>query len=176
MIFMVIFTFAIVRGASVVTGNFPYGGAAFFSHAMGRLMNPLGVAANEWIETFALLAHIAVALIFLLIVLHSKHLHIFLAPINVTFKRLPDGLGPLLPVESDGKPVDFENPPDDAEFGRGKIEDFTWKGMLDFATLPRVRALPVAMFGLEHRQAAIPQARHHGPARPLDGQGALPLG
>ena len=134
MIFMVIFTFAIVRGASVVTGNFPYGGAAFFSHAMGRLMNPLGVAANEWIETFALLAHIAVALIFLLIVLHSKHLHIFLAPINVTFKRLPDGLGPLLPVESDGKPVDFENPPDDAEFGRGKIEDFTWKGMLDFAT------------------------------------------
>ena len=37
-------------------------------------------------------------------------------------------------MESDGKPIDFENPPDDAEFGRGKIEDFTWKGMLDFAT------------------------------------------
>ncbi|EUA92567.1 4Fe-4S binding domain protein [Mycobacterium ulcerans str. Harvey] len=73
-------------------------------------------------------------LAFLIIVLHSKHLHIFLAPINVTFKRLPDGLGPLLPVEADGKPVDFENPPDDAIFGRGKIEDFTWKGMLDFAT------------------------------------------
>ncbi len=66
--------------------------------------------------------------------LHSKHLHIFLAPINVVFKRLPDGLGPLLPVEADGKPIDFENPPDDAAFGRGKIEDFTWKGMLDFAT------------------------------------------
>jgi len=67
-------------------------------------------------------------------VVASKHLHIFLAPINVTFKRLPDGLGPLLPVEADGKPIDFENPPDDAAFGRGKIEDFTWKGMLDFAT------------------------------------------
>ena len=78
--------------------------------------------------------HIGVMLSFLLIVLHSKHLHIFLAPINVTFKRLPDGLGPLLPVEADGKPIDFENPPDDAEFGRGKIEDFTWKAMLDFAT------------------------------------------
>ena len=73
-------------------------------------------------------------LVFLLIVLHSKHLHIFLAPINVTFKRLPDGLGPLLPVESDGEPIDFEDPAEDAEFGRGKIEDFTWKGMLDFAT------------------------------------------
>src|SRR6202000_2867580 len=134
MIFMVIFSFAIFRGASANTGTLPYGNGAFFSHAMGALMHPLGTAANEWIETFALLAHIAVALIFLLIVLHSKHLHIFLAPINVTFKRLPDGLGPLLPIEANGKPIDFENPPDDANFGRGKIEDFTWKGNLDFAT------------------------------------------
>jgi Fe-S oxidoreductase len=134
MIFMVIFSYSIFRGAAVNTGNFPYGRGAFFSHAMGALMHPLGVTANEWIETIALLAHIAVGLIFLVIVLHSKHLHIFLAPINVTFKRLPDGLGPLLPVEADGKPIDFENPPDDAAFGRGKIEDFTWKGMLDFAT------------------------------------------
>src|SRR6201996_6423021 len=134
MIFMVIFSFAIFRGASANTGTLPYGNGAFFSHAMGALMHPLGAAANEWIETFALLAHIAVALIFLLIVLHSKHLHIFLAPINVPFKRLPDGLGPLLPIEANGKPIDFENPPDDATFGRGKIEDFTWKGNLDFAT------------------------------------------
>ena len=134
MIFLVIFSFSIFRGAAVNTGNFPYGWGAFFSHGMGVLMHPLGTTANEWIETFALLAHIAVALIFLLIVLHSKHLHIFLAPINVTFKRLPDGLGPLLPMEADGKPIDFENPPDDAIFGRGKIEDFTWKGNLDFAT------------------------------------------
>src|ERR1700735_1606761 len=134
MIFMVIVSFAIFRGASANTGTLPYGNGAFFSHAMGALMHPLGATANEWIETFALLAHIAVALIFLLIVLHSKHLHIFLAPINVTFKRLPDGLGPLRPIEADAKPVDFENPPDDATFGRGKIEDFTWKGNLDFAT------------------------------------------
>ena len=134
MISLVIVSYAIFRGAAVNTGNFPYGGGAFFSHAMGTLMHPLGVTANEWIETIALLAHIGVALAFLLVVLHSKHLHIFLAPINVTFKRLPNGLGPLLPIEADGKPIDFENPPDDATFGRGKIEDFTWKGNLDFAT------------------------------------------
>ena len=90
MIFLVIFSFSIFRGAAVNTGNFPYGWGAFFSHGMGVLMHPLGTTANEWIETFALLAHIAVALIFLVIVLHSKHLHIFLAPINVTFKRLPE--------------------------------------------------------------------------------------
>lgn len=134
MIFLVIFSYSIFRGAAVNTGNFPYGWGAFFSHGMGVLMHPLGTTANEWIETVALLVHIAVALIFLLIVLHSKHLHIFLAPINVTLKRLPDGLGPLLPIEADGKQIDFEDPPEDASFGRGKIEDFSWKAYLDFAT------------------------------------------
>ena len=37
----------------------------------------------------------------------------------------------------DGKPIDFENLDEldeDTTFGRGKVEDFTWKGMLDFAT------------------------------------------
>ena len=134
MIFLVIFTFAFFRGAAVNTGNFPYGWGAFFSHGMSLLLKPLGLTANEWIETGALLAHIAVALIFLLIVLHSKHLHIFLAPVNITFKRLPNGLGPLLAVEHKGKPVDFEDPSEDDVLGRGKIEDFTWKGYLDFMT------------------------------------------
>uniref|UniRef100_UPI00118286D0 4Fe-4S dicluster domain-containing protein n=1 Tax=Mycobacterium tilburgii TaxID=44467 RepID=UPI00118286D0 len=134
MIFLVILSYAIFRGAAVNTGDFPYGHGAFFSHAMGALMQPLGPTVNEWVETLALLAHIAVALIFLLIVLHSKHLHIFLAPINVTFKRLPDGLGPLLPMESGGKPINFQDPGEDDVFGRGKIEDFTWKANLDFAT------------------------------------------
>ena len=134
MIFNVIWTYALVRGAAVNTGTLPYGNGAFFSQLMGWILHPLGTTANAWIETIALLLHIGVMLVFLLIVLHSKHLHIGLAPINVTFKRLPDGLGPLLPVESEGVPVDFEDPAEDAVLGRGKIEDFTWKGYLDFTT------------------------------------------
>src|SRR5271166_1730686 len=134
MIFNVIWTYVLVRGSAVNNGTLPYGKGAFLSQLFGAILKPLGHTGNEVLETVALLLHIGVMLSFLIIVLHSKHLHIFLAPINVTFKRLPDGLGPLLPVEADGKPIDFENPPDDAEFGRGKIEDFTWKGMLDFAT------------------------------------------
>ncbi|HZA12041.1 (Fe-S)-binding protein [Mycobacterium sp.] len=134
MIFNVIWTYALFRGSSANNGTLPYGGGAFFSHFMGWLLHPLGHTGNEVLETVALLLHIAVMLAFLLIVLHSKHLHIFLAPVNVTFKRLPDGLGPLLPMESGGKPINFEDPGEDDVFGRGKIEDFTWKGMLDFAT------------------------------------------
>ncbi|OBG64435.1 (Fe-S)-binding protein [Mycobacterium sp. E735] len=134
MIFNVIWTYVLVRGSAVNNGTLPYGKGAFLSQLFGAILRPLGQPANEIIETTALLLHIAVMLAFLIIVLHSKHMHIFTAPINVIFKRLPNGLGPLLPLEHDGKPIDFENPPDDAEFGRGKIEDFSWKAMLDFAT------------------------------------------
>jgi Fe-S oxidoreductase len=134
MIFNVIWTYALFRGAAVATGNLPYGWGAFFSHGIGSALAPLGHTANEIIETVALMLHIGVMLVFLLIVLHSKHLHIGLAPINVTFKRLPDALGPLLPMESGGELIDFEDPAEDAVFGRGKIEDFTWKGYLDFTT------------------------------------------
>lgn len=134
MILNVVWTFLLLRGAAANTGTLPYGKGAYLSHLMGRLMAPLGLTVNEILETTALLLHVAVALGFLLIVLNSKHLHIFLAPINVTFKRLPNALGPLLPIEYQGEPLDFDNPPEDAVFGRGKIDDFTWKGMLDFAT------------------------------------------
>lgn len=136
MIFLVILTYAIFRGAAVnVLGeHFPYQNGAFFSDGMAALLAPLGHTANVWIETIALMGHIGVMLVFLLIVLHSKHLHIGLAPINVTFKRLPDGLGPLLPMEYQGENIDFDDPAEDAVFGRGKIEDFTWKGNLDFST------------------------------------------
>jgi Fe-S oxidoreductase len=134
MIFNVIWTYALFRGAAVATGNLPYGWGAFFSHGIGALLEPLGHSVNEIIETVALMLHIGVMLVFLLIVLHSKHLHIGLAPINVTFKRLPDALGPLLPMESGGQLIDFEDPAEDAVFGRGKIEDFTWKGYLDLTT------------------------------------------
>ncbi|MGH3899869.1 MAG: (Fe-S)-binding protein [Pseudonocardiaceae bacterium] len=134
MIFNVIATMFLFRGTAVNTGTFPYAEGAFASEAAGALLAPLGAGANEVLETVGLLLHIGVMLGFLIIVLYSKHLHIFVAPINVSAKRMPTALGPLLPMESGGKEIDFEDPGEDDVFGRGKIEDFTWKGMLDFAT------------------------------------------
>ncbi|MCW2904590.1 MAG: protein of unknown function cysteine-rich region domain protein, partial [Streptosporangiaceae bacterium] len=135
MIFNVVWTMFLFRGAGVATGNFPYGNGAFASHAVGNVLKGLGHSTNEVIESVGLLLHIGVMLVFLIIVLNSKHLHIFLAPLNVMFKRHPDGLGAAQPMMSKGKPLDFEEAdPDEDTFGRGKIEDFTWKGFLDFAT------------------------------------------
>ncbi|MGH3794740.1 MAG: (Fe-S)-binding protein [Pseudonocardiaceae bacterium] len=134
MIFNVVWTLFLFRGTEVNTGTFPYRSGAFASHAAGALLAPLGDGANEVLGTVGLLLHIGVMLAFLIIVLYSKHLHIFVAPINVSAKRMPKALGPLLPMESGGKEIDFEDPGEDDIFGRGKVEDFTWKGMLDFAT------------------------------------------
>ena len=74
-------------------------------------------------------------LAFLVVVTYSKHLHIFLAPLNVMFSRRPDALGPLEPMRSGGKVLDFEEAdPDTDVFGIGKVEDLSWKGMLDLGT------------------------------------------
>jgi len=135
MIFLVILTMFLFRGSSVNSGNFPYGNAAYMSHLAGKALHPLGPDVNENLETGALLAHIAVMLIFLVIVVRSKHLHIFVAPLNVLFSRRPNALGPLEPMRSNGTVLNFEEAdPDNDVFGRSKIEDFTWKGLLDFGT------------------------------------------
>ncbi|HRA50080.1 (Fe-S)-binding protein [Actinotalea sp.] len=70
--------------------------------------------------------------------------HRFLAVVNVWARREVDGrpaLGPVPPVRAGGPGggavVDFEQVdalPDGARLGVGRIEDFTWKGLLDFST------------------------------------------
>ena len=134
MIFNVVWTLFFYRAVASAAGNLPYDSGAFASIGLGRLFTGLGPDALFAVETVGLLLHIGVMLAFLVIVAYSKHLHIFLAPLNVATKRLPKALGPLLPMESGGKPIDFEDPGEDDSLGRGKIEDFTWKGMLDMST------------------------------------------
>jgi Fe-S oxidoreductase len=72
--------------------------------------------------------------------------HRFLAFPNIWFKRHPGkdperglvtSLGALQPIRVAGEPLNFEeldDLPEDAALGVGKVEDFTWKGLLDFTT------------------------------------------
>ncbi|MGV9305696.1 (Fe-S)-binding protein [Nonomuraea sp. NPDC003727] len=128
MIFNIIWTLFLARGAAAANGNLPYDGGAFVSLALGEVL-----LASSLLEEIALLLHIGFMLVFLVIVVNSKHLHIFTAPLNVLFSRRPDGLGGAPELRVDGKPVDFEDEDLDPErLGRGKIGDTTWKGFLDF--------------------------------------------
>ncbi len=131
----IVISLFVYRGAQINTGVFPFDqGGAFVSEWVGSLLAPLGLTANEWIETAFILVSLGAVLATTMVVLYSKHMHIFLAPFNVGFSRRPNALGPLLPMYSGTERIDFEDPADDAIFGRGTIEDFTWKGYLDFAT------------------------------------------
>lgn len=66
--------------------------------------------------------------------------HRFTAWVNIWFKRESSGapaLGAVPPVMVDGSPLDFnelEDLDEDASLGVGKVEDFTWKGLLDFTS------------------------------------------
>src|SRR6202023_77186 len=136
MIAAVIITLLIYRGAQQNTGVFPYPRSwAFASWVVAQILHPLGSGVNSVLEVVFILAQIAVVMAFAVIVVYSKHLHIALAPVNVLFSRRPNALGALEPMRSNGKVLDFEEAdPDTDVFGLGKIEDFTWKGLLDMAT------------------------------------------
>jgi Fe-S oxidoreductase len=136
MITLVIITLLLYRGAQQDTGVFPYPHAwAFASWALGKALSPLGYGVNSVLEVVFLLAQLGVVLAFLVFLAYSKHLHIVLAPVNIMFSRRPNALGPLEPMRSGGKVLDFEEADPDADvFGIGTIEDMTWKGLLDLGT------------------------------------------
>ncbi|GAB3916377.1 Fe-S oxidoreductase [Microlunatus endophyticus] len=66
--------------------------------------------------------------------------HRFVVWFNIWFRRDASGtpaLAALQPIIIDGKPLDFAELDDldeNATLGVGKVEDFTWKGLLDFTT------------------------------------------
>jgi Fe-S oxidoreductase len=136
MIFLVIATLLLYRAAQINTGVFPYPPhAAFASWVIAQALHPLGYGVNSVLEAVFILAQIGVVMAFLVIVAYSKHLHIFLAPVNVAFSRRPNALGPLEPMRSGGTVLDFEEADPDVDvFGIGKVEDLTWKGLLDLGT------------------------------------------
>ena len=132
MISGVMITLLLYRGAQVATKptQFPYSNWAFASHLVGNALRPLGSGVNSVLVTVFLLLNIAVIMGFLVFVSYSKHLHIFMAPINIAFSRRPRALGAL-----DKTPdMDMENVSEDTVFGVGLIEHFSWKQMLDLVT------------------------------------------
>ncbi len=89
---------------------------------------------------------ISTAMIWLIVIARNITMgvawHRFTAWFNIFFKRESDGstaLGGLVPLYVNGEPLDLEKMEDlDEEdfnkLGVGKVEDFSWKGLLDFTT------------------------------------------
>jgi Fe-S oxidoreductase len=127
----------LIRAIKVAAG---LTGAPGWSHPVSGALSHL-VPANPDLLSIVAFIKIVVSLVWLITISRILNMgvawHRFSAFFNIYFKREVDGapaLGPLQPMMSNGKPIDFEDPGEDDVFGRGKIEDFTWKGMLDFTT------------------------------------------
>ncbi|HTW10259.1 MAG TPA: (Fe-S)-binding protein [Acidimicrobiales bacterium] len=126
----VMVTLLLYRAGQTNTGNFPYGWSAFASHGLGRLLAPLGVPTNRTLTTVFVDLNVSVIAVFLVVLTYSKHLHIFLAPVNIAFSRQPRALGAL-----DKTPeMNLEDLSEESTFGAGVIEQLSWKQLLDFAT------------------------------------------
>ena len=88
-----------------------------------RLAHSLDGALSPTVERATVWAHVLLILSFLVYLPYSKHLHIFLAAVNVFFGR----------TKSRGRlePVDFEAPPEEVRFGAATVTDLSWKQMVD---------------------------------------------
>jgi Fe-S oxidoreductase len=111
--------------------------AAFVSNPVGELLP----ASPNLVSVFAFVKLMS-ATVWLIVISRTMTMgiawHRFSAFFNIYFKREADGsvaLGAVKPMMSAGKPLDFEEAdPETDVFGAGKVEDFSWKGWLDFST------------------------------------------
>ncbi|WP_240519563.1 heterodisulfide reductase-related iron-sulfur binding cluster [Amycolatopsis antarctica] len=111
--------------------------AAFVSNPVGEILP----SSPNLVSFFAFIKLMS-AVVWLIVVAKNMTMgvawHRFSAFPNIYFKREDDGtvaLGKLKPMMSGGKPIDLEEAdPDTDTFGAGRVEDFSWKGWLDFST------------------------------------------
>ncbi|MFE0042533.1 (Fe-S)-binding protein [Streptomyces albireticuli] len=113
----------------------------FASYPMVAAFNSLSLDTVQTITYLVAGIKIATSFIWMITVSLKTDMgvawHRFLGFPNIWFKRESSGdvaLGALQPMTSGGKPIDFEDPGEDDVFGVSKIEEFSWKGILDFST------------------------------------------
>jgi len=130
----------LIRGFKVATDTFEFPAwATPVSHAVGALL-PAASDGPTWVALVKLLISMGWLITIALNLTMGVAWHRFLAFFNIFFKRSPErpagsGLGALRPMMSAGKPLDFEEAdPEKDQFGVAQVEQFTWKGLLDFST------------------------------------------
>ncbi|WP_284576990.1 (Fe-S)-binding protein [Streptomyces sp. 2P-4] len=118
-----------------------YEPAYFVSYPLVLAFDGLSLPALQNAIYFTAMIKIGTSLIWMITVSLNTNMgvawHRFLGFPNIWFKRNADGataLGALQPMTSGGKEIDFEDPGEDDVFGVSQVEQFSWKGILDFST------------------------------------------
>jgi Fe-S oxidoreductase len=119
-----------INSSRAALGRLPYVSGAFLSRPIGHLMaSHFSHGTLEAFDYGFLIAHIIVFWSFFVVVLHSKHLHIFTSLISVPVSRHPLALGRLRPLH-----IDIEQMDENTKIGVGAAEDLEWKHLLDGLT------------------------------------------
>jgi Fe-S oxidoreductase len=115
-----------------------------FTAWLGGLMSGMSASALATFIFLVAMLKIVISMTWMIVLSQNTTMgvawHRFTAWFNIWFKRRSDGgtsLGALPPMMSGGKVIDFEDieeMDDDTALGVGKIEDFSWKGILDFTS------------------------------------------
>ncbi|WP_327309940.1 (Fe-S)-binding protein (plasmid) [Streptomyces sp. NBC_01298] len=115
--------------------------AYFFSYPLVLAFSKLDVSTLENVTYLVATIKITTSFVWMIVVSLNTNMgvawHRFLGFPNIWFKRNADGavaLGALQPMTSGGKVIDFEDPGEDDVFGVSQVEQFSWKGILDFST------------------------------------------
>jgi Fe-S oxidoreductase len=128
----------LIRGFKAAGGMLPYPTwAAPISHGLGAIL-PASTTAITVVALAKIIVSIAWFVVIALNLTMGVAWHRFAAFFNIFFKRTASALpalGGLRPMMSKGKPLDFEDAdPERDQFGVAQVEQFTWKGLLDFTT------------------------------------------
>ena len=169
------------RGASAAAGNLPYGNGAFVSHRRsGNLLDGLSDERDSRsLEGIGLLLHIGVMLAFLVdraelqapAHLRGAAQRALRPPAGRARRGQAADLG-----RQAGHPRRHRRPRRGRHARRRLDRGLQLEGHARLRDLHRVRPLPVAVPGVEHREAAVSQAADHEPARPRVREGAVPAG
>ena len=132
----------VLRGLEGAIHHFSHYDPAYFaSYPLVQAFGGLSTGSLQNLIYVTAMIKIGVSLIWVITVSLNTNMgvawHRFLAFPNIWFKRESDGstaLGALQPMVSGGKPIDFEDPGEDDQFGVSQVEHFSWKGLLDFST------------------------------------------
>ncbi|MDP9236261.1 MAG: heterodisulfide reductase-related iron-sulfur binding cluster [Chloroflexota bacterium] len=127
---LILFFIAFLMVTDVFTNSFeiatdPQGGErwSFLAYSLAKLWDGIGMSrgTQQGFLDFFWYAHLYDFLAFLNYLPYSKHSHVLTVTFNILFRRVAP-TGQLQPIK------DFENL---ERFGAGRIEDLTWKQMLD---------------------------------------------
>jgi Fe-S oxidoreductase len=129
----------LIRSLKVAGDHFAYPAwATPISHGLGAVL-PASQAAITWVALAKVLISMTWLIVIALNVTMGVAWHRFTAFPNIFFKRsgaaATPALGGLRPIMNKGQPLNFEEAdPDTDQFGVAQVEQFTWKGLLDFTT------------------------------------------